>query len=293
MSADAAPVSRGMSPDPAVPAVIGSLAERLLTLPGVVAVALAGSRATGMAGPGSDVDLHVYCGREVPLAPRRALAAEFADPAAGVEVGNDAFGPGDEWTEASTGLGVDLMYWTTGWISDQLDRVLVRHEAGLGYSTAWWHNVRSARTLAERDGWHTALLRRADRPYPEALRRAVVARNHPLLRPARSSFLAQVSGALARRDAPAVLDRTASLLASYLDVLFALNRVPHPGEKRSAQWVARTCPLAPAAFAERLDAVAAAASPDAGGSLPGLLHGLVDDLDALLLPEGLLTPAYR
>jgi predicted nucleotidyltransferase len=259
----------------------GQIAEQLIGLPGVVAVALGGSRATGMDRPGSDLDLYVYTDGEVPLAARAAVARALADPAAPVEIGNTTWGPGDVWTEASSGLDVDLMYWTRAWIEDQLDRVLVRHEAAVGYSTNWLHNVRSSRPLAVNGGWHAALQARADQPYPEPLRRAVVARNHPILRSTRISLAAQVAAALADDDDHAVLHRTAAFLASYFDALFAANRIPHPGNKRLVQWVERTCRQAPRDLAARTARIrAAVAGPD--GELLALLDGLVDDLDEIV-----------
>lgn len=132
----------------------------------------------------------------------------------------------------------------------------------------------------------------AEQPYPEPLRRAVVARNHPILRHTRSSLAQQIDSALARADAPAVLDRTAALLVSYVDVLFAANRVPHPGQKRLVAWVERTCARAPADLGERLEVVRPAPGaprPAAAGRhpLPTVLHGLIDDLDEILADDGL------
>jgi len=135
-------------------------------LPGVVAVAAGGSRAADVADADSDVDLYVYAPEPPPLEARARVAAAFS-PAA--EIGNDAWEPGDEWVDARSGVTVDVIYRTPAWIEEQLDRVLVRHQASLGYSTCLWHNVLRARPLVDPDGWYARLRASADRPYPEPL----------------------------------------------------------------------------------------------------------------------------
>ena len=131
----------GMDVDggPREPAV--ELARRVAAafaeLPAVDAVALGGSQANLVADASSDIDLYVYArGGEVPIACRAVIAADARGAA---ELENRFFETGDEWIDAATGLGVDVMYRDPRWIEDQLDRVLVRHEASTGYSTAFWH----------------------------------------------------------------------------------------------------------------------------------------------------------
>lgn len=255
------------------------LAERYASIPTVEAVALGGSRASRSADGASDLDLYVYARGEVAPGVRAAVARAGGER---LELDNRFFEPGDEWIDAATGLHVDVMFRTTGWIKDQLDRVLVRHEASVGYSTCVWYGVREAVPLHDRARWYAALAARAQAPYPEPLRRAIVARNLPLLRRSLSSFLRQLERALARGDAVAVNHRAAAFLASAFDVLFALNRVLHPGEKRLVSYAEATCPLRPDGL--RDDAVGVArAGPDVIARCDALARGL----EELAAGEGL------
>jgi len=267
----------------APPALAHHLAARFAALPGVAAVALAGSQTTGLAAADADLDIYAYADPAIPLPDRAAIAVDGHHP----ELDLSPWEPGDTWLDAATGRRIDVMYRTPIWIEDQLDRLLVHHEAAVGYSTALWHNVRTSVPLFDREGWYAALQRRADQPYPEALRRAIIAKNHPLPRERSFSFFHQIEAALARRDGVAVQHRLTAFLASYFDVLFALNRVPHPGEKRLVAYAVQSCPLRPDDLAARLDTILASAAPpwDARTCNAGLVS-LLDHLDQALEQSG-------
>lgn len=136
-----------------------------------MAVALAGSRAASSNDTASDFDLYVYAASEVPVEFRRSLAG----PAA--EIDNRFWEPGDEWVDADSGAHLDVMYRSATWIEDQLDRVLIRHQASIGYSTCFWYNVLHSEALYDPQGWYRKLQERARVPYPEELKRAIVAKN--------------------------------------------------------------------------------------------------------------------
>jgi hypothetical protein len=137
-----------------------AVAAAFVDLPAVIAVALAGSETAGAADEQSDLDLYVYAGAPVAMADRVAIAARFATRR---EIGNHVWEPGDEWIDTQTGRHVDVMYRTPLWIEEQLERVLVRHEASLGYSTCFWHNVLHSTALFDRSGWYRETSRRRQR----------------------------------------------------------------------------------------------------------------------------------
>jgi predicted nucleotidyltransferase len=261
--------------------VAGRVAAACAALDGVVAVALGGSRATGAAGEGSDVDLYVYADAEPPLAARAAVVGR--SPRA--ELGNRAFEPGDEWLDAATGVHVDVMFRTPRGIEEELDRVLVRHEPRTGYSTALWHGVRTSRALVDPTGWYASLKARAAAPYPEPLARAVVARNLPLLRRGLSSYVRQLEKAVQRGDAVSVNHRSAAFLASAFDVLFAVNRETHPGEKRLVELAVARCPRRP----PRLEADVAALLAAGPAEVVARADALAASIEDLAAAEGFGT----
>lgn len=261
-------------------------AQKFSTIPSVKAVTLAGSRTTTAADARSDFDMYVYTTAEIPLDTRRRIAEMFAER---IEINNQFWEPGDEWIDSQTGTGVDVMYRHPQWIEEQLGRVLVKHQAAVGYSTCFWHNVLFSRILYDRSGWFEQLQQHADQPYPEALRRAIVAKNHPILRRNISSYLHQLESAAARHDYASLNHRTAALLASYFDILFAVNRLPHPGEKRLAAYAKKFCARTPERMEDQIKALIATTAPPQGRlAVIQAANALIDGLETLLLAEALI-----
>ena len=247
------------------------MAQRFAEFPQVTALVLAGSRGSGRSDPESDFDIYVYASAEVPVEFRRTLLGNSA------EIDNRFWEPGDESSDLAAGLKLDIMYRSPRWIEAQLDRVLVRHEASVGYTTCFWFNVLHSEPLFDREGWFKQLQDRAQVPYPDELRRAVIAKNWPILRRNQSSYRRQIELALQRGDAVSVQHRVTALLACFFDVWFALERKPHPGEKRLLTHL-------PQQWAELvLDVVNAK-----NANLLKNIEALIDALDARLTEEGLL-----
>lgn len=254
-------------------------------IPEVDAVVLAGFEVAGAADERSDLDFYVYAGAPVAMVDRAAIATRFATHR---EVGNDFWEPGDEWIDRQTGRHVDVMYRTPGWIKEQLDKVLVHHEASVGYSTCFWHNVLHSTPLFDRSGWYRDLQSAATRPYPQPLQRAIIAKNHPILRQTLSSYLAQIERAVQRGDSVSIQHRVTALLTSYFDILFAVNELPHPGEKRLLQVATARCAKTPRDMETHINAILETAARPAALAVVAQISVLLDSLDAFLVDENLL-----
>lgn len=252
-------------------------------IPEVLAVAQSGSRTAGNGDEHSDIDLYVYSREEVPLAPRREIAARRGRR---FEVDNRWWEVGDEWLEREDCLHIDVMFRRAADFKNHLTSLLERFEARTSYSTALWHNLRTSEILFDPEGWLADLKRRADVPYPEELALAIITLNFPLLRGAFGAYPNQIALAAQRGDIAAVNHRLAEFLASFLDVLFALNRTPHPGEKRLLTLAGRL-PLVPPDFAPQIEGLLAF-TPGTLGEVPGRVERLVEDLAGLLAEQGQL-----
>ena len=166
--------------------------------------------------------------------------------------------------------------------------MLVQHQASIGYSTALWYNVLTSTPLQDRSEWFRGLQSWADRPYPAELRRAIIAKNHPILRGIMSSLVHQLESAVLRHDLVSVNHRVSAILASYFDIVFAINERPHPGEKRIVEHVLASCSKVPPDMQQHIEDVLGALAP--AGDNQRLVHRvnrLLDGLDALVRAEGL------
>ena len=76
-----------------------------------------------------------------------------------------------------------------------------------------------------------------------------------LLSSSMPAYQAQILKASRRADYVSINHRTTAFLETYFDMLFALNRVTHPGEKRLMALCRQNCPLLPADFEENLNSL--------------------------------------
>ena len=244
----------------------------------VQAVAMGGSRTAGTTDKSSDIDLYVFTTDAIPLEEREKIMQKRGATRSNLDL--KFWDPGDEWFDAHSGIEIDVMYWDVNWISSMLDNVLVYQQASMGYTTCFWRTIQKAVPLFDRSGWFEALQESTMVPYPEKLRSEIISKNFSVLREVIPSYLVQIEKAVQRDDLVSVNHRLAAFLASYFDVLFAANRVLHPGEKRMLSFAIENCPILP----QEMERQITAALQSAGdiSSLPGVLNQLVDNLENML-----------
>lgn len=237
--------------------VLVPLIQGLAEQEAVQAVAVVGSRMSGYATAASDIDLFVYVDRthEELLAFRHDLADRLADPERFRIVGQPGHPETDVWALSGGGPWLDVMFWGTTWAEEELDWRLVRMSAQIGgASTAFWRSIRGGIPLYDRTGWLSQLQERARAPYPEPLRSRIVRHNRELLgRDNPFSFYNQATKAVAERDAFAAQHRAAAWLTCYFDLLFAVNRVLHPDEKRLVAIAQAECAETPDGFGSQVE----------------------------------------
>ena len=264
-------------------ALASRIASHYSAIPTVEAVVISGSRTNSLGDNKSDIDFYIYSREPIALETRTVAAAG----ATRAEIGNEFWEPGDEWVDGVTGISADIMFRNTRWIEEQLDRVLRFHQASIGYTTCFWYNVLHSDPLFDRTGWFRALQERARAPYPPELQIAIIRKNYPILRRNMSSYIHQMELAIKRGDPVSLNHRVTALLASYFDIVFAVNRDPHPGEKRLLQFVPKLCAKVPADFSRGIEELLASL-PAMDGSVMQKANAVMDGLDHLLAAEGMV-----
>jgi len=216
---------RSYGPD----AVLGEIASAFAGIAGVEAVAWCGSTAMQKADSLSDYDLYVYWRTPVSLDARKKIITSRTSE---YQLDNTFWELEDEWIEPG-GWRFNVLYRSCREAEEEVDRRLLHHVASLGYTTAYCFTVSCAHNLADPNNWLADLQRQTDRTYPGGLLEAIVRKNRPVLGGGmQSCYFEQIMTAIVRQDPVSLNHRIAAWLASYFDILFAINGQFHPGEKR-------------------------------------------------------------
>ena len=107
--------------------------------------------------------------------------------------------------------------------------------------------------IYDRDGRLARIKERFSVPYPRQLKENIMARGWQLLHTAMPAYDGQIAKAVKRGDLVSVNHRTAGFLETYFDLLFAMNELTHPGEKRLIQICRERCRRLPAQCEEHLE----------------------------------------
>lgn len=213
----------------AIPEFLQEIASALGTIPGIEAVAWCGSAAMGVSDAHSDFDFYVYTNAPVPVESRRAVILERSRHS---QLDHTFWELEDEWIDWED-RRFNAMYRSCDFVLGEIDARLDRYSADLGYTTAYCFSVANGFTLHDPRQWLSAVQQRLGQPFPEPLIRSIVAKNRPVLGGGmQSCYLAQMKAAIARGDLISLNHRVAVWIASYTDILFAMNHRYHPGEKR-------------------------------------------------------------
>ena len=206
-----------------------TIANAFVDTPGVEAISWGGSAALQRADAFSDYDLYVYSRTPVPLEAREKIISSRARH---YQLDNTFWELEDDWTEPN-GEEFNVMYRSCQEAEAEVERRLKRHVASLGYTTAWCFSISHSQILADPNGWLANLHRETREPYPHGLSEAILRKNRPVLGGGRfCCYLRQIKAAVVRHDPVSLNHRVAAWLASYFDILFAINGRFHPGEKR-------------------------------------------------------------
>lgn len=241
------------------------LAAALGRLAGINAVAIGGSRASGLSDSRSDTDMYAFHRGALPTIEERQRALTPIIDSQLTSV--DAFGPEDHFTVA--GHDVEIVYLDLDELTAEVDRA---HNPGLmseGFTTCFLHTL--ATCVTAHDDGSLADIKARLRTYPAATRRRIITETPDLM----DAFFDQLTKAQLRGDLTMVTHRRASIQAAWFNVLFALNNSYHPGEKRLLQH-AESLPLRPSDIADRWRSaqLARADSPALDEELRSLTHDL-------------------
>ena len=267
--------------NPKIKTMCLTVAQEYFNLPGVLAVVVSGSQVGPFADEGSDIDMYVYSNIDLDVSDRQVIVDKLGRNG---ELNNQFWETGDEWVNNESNLLIDVMFRHTGWAENEITRVIDEYHASVGYSTCILHNIANSVCLFEKQGWFSNLQNRACLEYPDQLQENIFKKNYPLLRTIHASYRVQILKAIDREDTVSVNHRVTAFLASYFDLLFALNKQTHPGEKRLLNWAAHTCHFLPDNMSRDIFNILSINSHPHQARCH--IDSLIDEFDALLLKNG-------
>ena len=229
--------------------MVEKLFEELSALPEIEAIALGGSRAGEVYDEKSDYDIYLYCTSAIDENVRREILKKYFSY---MEIGN-AFWELEDNGVLKNGIDVDILYRDLNGFTEGVASVVEGYQAHNGYTTCMWHNLKTCKIIYDRDGRLQAAKDRFNVPYPQQLKENIIDRNMSLLSEVMPAYKYQIEKAAGRNDLVSVCHRTAAFMESYFDIIWAMNELTHPGEKRLVSLCQKQCKILPANFEENIN----------------------------------------
>ena len=223
--------------------------EKFSEMPSVEAIALGGSRAGEIFDEKSDYDVYIYCTENISETERKNILSEFCSY---MEIGNHFWEYEDNCT-LKNGIDIDILYRDLNDICEDVADVVERYHAHNGYTTCIWHNLINSKIIFDRNGRLAQAQKRFSVEYPEKLKENIIKRNMALLSEKMPAYKFQIKKAVERNDVVSINHRTSAFMESYFDIIFALNKLTHTGEKRLVRICREKCKILPDDFEENIN----------------------------------------
>lgn len=259
------------------------LVDEFSKLEEVNGILLAGSHATKTNDKDSDYDIYIYTSKEIVLEKRKEITDKFCSY---MELDNKFWEKEDDGVLSESNIEVEIIYRDLDWIDNSLKRTLLEFQADTGYSTCFWSNFINSIILYDKNDELKKLQEKYRISYPKELKENIIKKNYPLLKKQMPAYYNQIEKALKRNDLVSINHRIAAFFASYFDIIFAVNEISHPGEKKLLKIIRDSNLKVPNEMYKNIETILMLA---ASNSLDILLEidDLVDNLDILLISEGI------
>ena len=249
----------------------------------VKGILLAGSHATKTNDKNSDYDIYIYISKEITIKKRKEITDKFFKY---IELDNTFWEQEDDGILTEGNIEVEIIYRDLNWIDSSLKRTLLEFQANTGYTTCFWSNFINSIILYDKNDELNKLQEKYRISYPKELKENIIKKNYPLLKKQMPAYYNQIEKALKRNDFVSVNHRIAAFLASYFDIIFAINEMSHPGEKKLFKIISDNNLKIPKEMYKNIETIL---KLTATSSFDILLEidDLVNGLDILLISEGI------
>ncbi|MDN5305309.1 MAG: hypothetical protein PWP46_2196 [Fusobacteriaceae bacterium] len=223
--------------------------EEFKNLNEVYGILLAGSRTNNTVDTMSDYDVYIYINKDIPVEKRKIIYEKYCSY---IEIDNKFWETEDDGV-LKNGIEIEIIYRNIDFIKENLDSIVINHNSWIGYTTCFWHNFVSSKILYDKTGEIKKLQEKYDIEYPEELKENIIAKNYPLLKKQLPSYYNQIKKAIKRKDKVSINHRIAAFLESYFDIIFAINKIKHYGEKKIMNILIKESTILPENFQKNVD----------------------------------------
>ena len=231
--------------------MINAIINEYKALSQVKAIAVGGSSSVKTSDEMSDIDTYIFVEHDIPISDREKLVKKYSSK---YEIGGEYFGSGDEFYVDKMKQQLDVMYWNSYWFEETVKNVWEKHYPSNGYTTCFLYTLKNFDIKYDKTGWLKNLQDKLKTPYPQELQNNIIKRNMMLMKDKPfASYYEQIEKAIKRGDENSVNHRISAFMASYFDVIFAKNKLLHPGEKRLVSFALNNCKLLPENFEKNID----------------------------------------
>lgn len=241
-------------------AILSDILQALQGLSFVRAIAIGGSgtnkgvkinKALNYSDYMSDIDIYIFVEKDIPVEEREKIIKKYSSKS---EIGGEYFGSGDEFFVDKLNKQLDVMYWNVEWFENIVNNVWFKHYPSNGYTTAFLFTLNNFEIICDKNNWLTNIQNSIKTKYPQELKQNIIKRNMMLMKDKPfASYYEQIEKAIKRYDIVSINHRISVFLASYFDVIFALNELLHPGEKRLIKYALDNCNHLPQDFEENIN----------------------------------------
>ena len=231
--------------------MVEQLFKELSLLEEVEAIALGGSRAGENYDEKSDYDVYLYVNSPISEEKRKNILQKFCSY---MEIGN-SFWEYEDNCVLNNGIEIDILYRDMKDFMKGIERVVAEYHPSNSYTTCMWHNLITCKILYDKNGTLEKYKNKYTINYPKQLKENIIKRQLELIDSAMPAYPKQIKKAISRKDFVSINHRITEFLASYFDLLFAINEITHPGEKRLIQLCKKQCKILPENFEENLNSL--------------------------------------
>ena len=231
--------------------ILENILDKYKNLSQVKAIAIGGSNSAKSFDNMSDIDVYVFITEDIPLNIRESIVKPISSK---YEVGGEYFGAGDEFFVDKLNKQLDVMFWNVSWFENTINNVFEKFYPSNGYSTCFLYTLSIFNIIYDNNNWLKNLQDKVKTEYPEQLQKNIIKRNIMLLKDKPfASYYEQIEKAIKRNDLNSINHRISAFLASYFDIIFAKNKLLHPGEKRLVKYCKNNCKILPKNFEKNIN----------------------------------------